>query len=231
MSSIKLGIYRHFKGNLYQVVGFAKHSETEEEMVVYKALYGEQGTWVRPASMWEELVEAEGKTVKRFEYIGSEAPDVSETKPRKKIVYFDMDNVIVDFKSAILVLPPKTLQEYEGSLDDVPFIFSKMIPMPGAIEAVKAIAEKYDVYILSTAPWKNPFALSDKLAWIKEYFGSGNDSLFYKRIIFSHHKDLNKGDYLIDDRTKNGAAEFEGELIQFGTEAFPDWEAVLRYLL
>lgn len=67
---IKLGRYRHFKGNEYQVIGIAKHSETLEDMVVYKALYGEGGLWVRPASMWDEIITREGKTFKRFSYIG-----------------------------------------------------------------------------------------------------------------------------------------------------------------
>ena len=58
---IKPGKYRHFKGNEYEVIGTAKHSETMEEMVVYRALYGEFGLWVRPASMWEETVERDGK--------------------------------------------------------------------------------------------------------------------------------------------------------------------------
>ena len=66
---IKPGIYRHFKGNKYQVIGTAKHSETLEEMVVYRALYGEFGLWVRPASMWEETVERDGKTYQRFTFI------------------------------------------------------------------------------------------------------------------------------------------------------------------
>lgn len=67
---IKPGRYRHFKGNEYEVLGTAKHSETLEEMVVYRALYGEFGLWVRPASMWEETVERDGKTYQRFTYIG-----------------------------------------------------------------------------------------------------------------------------------------------------------------
>lgn len=58
--------YRHFKGNEYEVIGIAKHSETEEPMVVYRALYGDGGLWVRPASMWNETVERNGKTYKRF---------------------------------------------------------------------------------------------------------------------------------------------------------------------
>lgn len=67
---IKTGRYRHFKGNEYEVLFVAKHSETLEEMVVYRALYGEGGVWVRPAAMWEEEIEREGKRFKRFEYIG-----------------------------------------------------------------------------------------------------------------------------------------------------------------
>ena len=69
---IKPGRYRHFKGREYEVIGVAKHSETLEEMVVYRQLYGEHGLWVRPASMWEETVERDGKTYKRFTDIGDE---------------------------------------------------------------------------------------------------------------------------------------------------------------
>lgn len=67
---IKIGRYRHFKGNEYLVIGVAKHSETLEEMVVYRALYGDGGLWVRPSSMWDETIERYGKRFKRFEYIG-----------------------------------------------------------------------------------------------------------------------------------------------------------------
>ena len=70
MDEIKLGRYRHFKGNEYEVLHLAKHSETQEQMVVYRAHYGEQGVWVRPASMWNETVERDGKTYRRFTYIG-----------------------------------------------------------------------------------------------------------------------------------------------------------------
>lgn len=67
---IKLGKYRHFKGNEYEVIAIAKHSETLEETVVYKALYGDGGYWVRPASMWNETVIKDGKAFKRFEFLG-----------------------------------------------------------------------------------------------------------------------------------------------------------------
>lgn len=68
MDKIKLGIYRHYKGKYYEVIGEAKHSETLEDMVVYKALYGENELWVRPKRMWNEEIELNGKTVKRFTY-------------------------------------------------------------------------------------------------------------------------------------------------------------------
>jgi hypothetical protein len=63
---LKPGFYRHFKGNLYELIGIAKHSETLEPMVVYRALYGEGGLWVRPASMWSETVEKDGDRGPRF---------------------------------------------------------------------------------------------------------------------------------------------------------------------
>ena len=69
MNEIKLGKYRHYKGNEYEVIGIAKHSETLEPMVVYKALYGEGQIWVRPAHMWNETVIVKGVELKRFTYI------------------------------------------------------------------------------------------------------------------------------------------------------------------
>lgn len=72
MEDIKPGLYRHFKGGIYEVLFVAKNSETLEDMVVYRANYGEHGVWVRPLSMWNETVERDGKTFKRFEYIGEE---------------------------------------------------------------------------------------------------------------------------------------------------------------
>lgn len=155
------------------------------------------------------------------------ATNINHSSDKKKILYFDMDNVLVDFKSGIEREDAEILKEYEGRLDEVPGIFSLMDPMPGAIQAFETLSKVYDVYILSTSPWLNPTAWSDKLLWVQKYLGESA----YKRLILTHHKDLNKGDYLIDDRRKNGAAEFEGELIEFGSERFPDWNAVVKYLL
>ncbi len=69
MSQLKPGVYRHFKGNLYRLITVARHSETLEEMVVYQALYGEGGFWVRPLSMWEEHVEKDGYSGPRFFFV------------------------------------------------------------------------------------------------------------------------------------------------------------------
>lgn len=68
-NNIELGKYRHFKGNEYEVIGLAKHSETLELMVLYRPLYGEGGLWVRPLAMWNEEISRYGKTFKRFEKI------------------------------------------------------------------------------------------------------------------------------------------------------------------
>ena len=144
-----------------------------------------------------------------------------------KKLFFDMDGVLVDFQSGIDKLSDEVKKEYEGRLDEVPGIFSLMDPMPGAIEAVHTLSEYYDMYILSTAPWKNTTAYSDKLAWLTKHFGD----LFKKRVIITHCKNLCDGDYLVDDRAKNGASEFPGEWVQFGTKRYPDWEEVTRYLI
>ena len=144
----------------------------------------------------------------------------------KKTVFVDMDNVLVDFRSSFTKLDPQLMQDYADRLDDIPGIFALMEPMTDAIESYERIALHYDTYILSTAPWDNPTAWSDKLLWVKCHLGE----VAYKRLILSHNKHLNCGDYLIDDRLKNGADRFTGEHIHFGTDAFPDWNAVCAYL-
>lgn len=165
----------------------------------------------------------------------------------KPILFFDMDNVLVNFQSGIDKLDEATKQEYgeyydsagvfhEAHYDDVPGIFALMEPIKGAKEAVQKLAEKYDVYILSTAPWKNPTACNDKLAWVKKHFGGEKGDVFYKRLILTHHKDLCHGDYLIDDRPdKCGVDKFTGEVIHFDTKdpsaRFHTWDAVVEYLM
>ena len=145
---------------------------------------------------------------------------------RQKL-YFDMDGVLVDFASGVAKLSEETKKEYEGRIDEVPGLFALMEPMPGAIEAVQLLAKHYDVYILSTSPWGNTTAASDKIEWVKKHM----NGVFHKRVILTHHKELLMGDFLIDDRGKNGTSEFRGEWIHFGSERFPDWDAVLEHLL
>jgi hypothetical protein len=106
-----------------------------------------------------------------------------------KILYVDMDNVLVDFPSAFPHLSPEILQEYEGRLDEVPGIFALMEPLPQVIASFEQLAAKFDTYILSTSPWGNPSAWSDKLLWVKRHLGE----VAYKRLILSHHKHLNYG--------------------------------------
>lgn len=147
----------------------------------------------------------------------------------KPILYFDMDGVITDFQSAVRKQSASTLQQYKDHPDDIPGLFAQMEPMDGAIEAIKILATKYDCRILSTAPWKNPSAWSDKVQWITERL----DDVFHKKITLTHNKGaLADGkSYLIDDRTKHGADKFGGRLIQFGSAAFPDWKSVVDYLM
>lgn len=148
----------------------------------------------------------------------------------RKIVYIDMDNVLVNFAKLAKELEAANtpeFQAYHDHLDDIPHFFSRLEPIKGSVEAFYALNEKYDVYMLSTAPWDNATAWSDKVEWIKSYFGPAAT----KRLILSHHKNLNHGDYLIDDSSKNGAAEFEGKWIRFGKAPYENWDKVLKELL
>jgi 5'-nucleotidase len=144
----------------------------------------------------------------------------------KKIVYVDMDNVLVDFPSGLKKVSSKTRLEYKGKEDNIPNIFSLMDPKPGAIESFLELSKWFETFVLSTSPWENPTAWSDKLIWIKRYLGESAR----KKLILTHRKDLAIGDYLIDDRPDNGANKFKGEWIHFGQGKYPDWQAVMSYL-
>jgi 5'(3')-deoxyribonucleotidase len=86
---------------------------------------------------------------------------------KMKIVYVDMDNVLVNFQSGIDSITEEERESFKDDLDDVPGIFSKMKPVEGAIEAYQELTRHFEVYILSTAPWNNPSAWPDKLLWVK----------------------------------------------------------------
>lgn len=138
----------------------------------------------------------------------------------KKIIYIDLDNTLADYVGMAKEqgLDLSVAKRVEG-------FFRILKPMPGAIESYNKLAEHFDVYILSTAPWSNPHSLYEKILWVKQYLPTA-----YKNVIFSHHKDLNRGDYLIDDSLKNGAQDFHGQHIQIHSPAFPTWDDVLSYI-
>tara|TARA_Y100000385_G_scaffold271743_1_gene311928 strand:+ start:923 stop:1360 length:438 start_codon:yes stop_codon:yes gene_type:complete len=144
-----------------------------------------------------------------------------------KILFIDMDGVIVDFMQSVKNHPE--FEKYKNEIDALPDVFLNALPIEHAIDSVGKLLDcgKYEVYIASTAPWGNIDSLSHKRIWIEKYFGER----LKKRLILTHRKDFLMGDYLIDDRLKNGAGEFKGELLHFGTAKYPDWKSVLEYLL
>lgn len=155
---------------------------------------------------------------------------------QKRILYIDMDGVVADFWKAIQNLYPEidSIEPYQTRHDKVeelcvenPRIFKDLEVIENSVESVKLLAGLYDVYFLSTPMWGVPESWMDKRLWIEEKFGKQ----FEKKLILSHRKDLLIGDYLIDDRTKNGVDKFTGEHIHFGIKPFETWIDVELYLL
>lgn len=153
---------------------------------------------------------------------------------QKKILYIDMDGVVADFDKEIKKYAPDIdTSDYETSSEKVyaickknPVIFYDLDPMPHAVEAVKSLWNHFDIYFLSTPMWQVSESYSNKREWIEKHFGE----LAEKRLILTHRKDLCIGDYLVDDRLRNGVDQFKGEHIHFGTEQFPNWFIVHAYL-
>lgn len=149
----------------------------------------------------------------------------------QKILYIDMDNTLVDFDARLATIDPGVREQYAGREDEIPGIFAVMPPVPGALEAFGELSGLFDTYILSTAPWRNPSAWRHKLEWVQLHFGSERGTPAYKRLILSHHKHLNRGDFLVDDNPdRHGVAEFGGEVIGFGSARYPDWPTVAAHL-
>ena len=136
-----------------------------------------------------------------------------------------MDNVLVDFKSGLDRVPDRVKRIHAGQPDEIPGIFAKMKPMSGAVKAFHTLSEIFDTYIISSAPWKNQTAWSDKLEWIKDNLGESARG----RIILTHHKELLRGDFLINHRDKNGANEFQGTLIAFDPKNSV-WSEIVSWL-
>ena len=159
---------------------------------------------------------------------------------KKEIIFIDMDNVLVDFESGVNKVAPEIKAKYaddgtgKNQYKNIPGMFSLMDPMPGAIDAVKALhaSNRFELYILSCAPWNNPSSWTDKLLWVKKHLDSDKpDGVFYKRIVLSHHKNLcaQSKAWLIDDRIAHGSEQFAEHFIHFGSERFPDWDSVLKH--
>jgi 5'-nucleotidase len=147
----------------------------------------------------------------------------------KRLLYIDLDGVIADFISAMHSHPLREIPPYDEHPDTIPHIFRNLKPIKDAVSSVQKLLKShaYEIYFLSTAPWNNPSAWTDKRLWLEEQFGESVN----RKLILTHRKDLLKGDILIDDRPNNGADKFQGEWIQFGSEKFPNWNEILNYLL
>jgi 5'-nucleotidase len=144
-----------------------------------------------------------------------------------KIVYIDLDDTLCDFKSAFLTaLKMNPAIQYPQSQYR---FFANLEPIEGAIKAVKDLinSEQYDPYILSAPSIRNPLSYAEKREWVEVHIGYD----FCEKLILCPHKGLLKGDILIDDNIEGkGQDLFEGELIQFGSKAFPNWAAVRKSL-
>ena len=162
----------------------------------------------------------------------------------RRILYIDMDGVLVDLPQSIDGLDPSIRQackawqaeqealrpDQEIHHSDFEGLFATLKPREGAADAIDTLMAHFDVFLLSTAPWANTSAWTDKRRWVEKYL----PNLPIKHLILTHRKDLNRGAFLIDDRPNNGACGFgeqEGqEWIHFGSAEFPGWPSVLSYL-
>ena len=157
----------------------------------------------------------------------------------KKILYIDMDGVLVNFNQTVLDWYerfPHLKERYKLFPDHIHGIFRDAKPIDGSINSVHELVKsgKYEIFIASAAPWGNPESSTDKRYWIEREF----PHIFHKRIILTHRKDLLIGDYLIDDSLGNGAKDFKGTLLRFGVDyktglinEYPTWDDILNKLL
>lgn len=136
-----------------------------------------------------------------------------------------MDGVLANFKEIMDKFAEPRFKDIK--VDNITNIFRTLNPIDDAIGSYKRLSEHFEVYILSTAPWNNPSAWTDKLLWVKEHLGDSVN----KNLILTHNKGLLHGDFLVDDRITNGVEDFSGEHIHFGTDGFETWAKVENYLM
>lgn len=150
----------------------------------------------------------------------------------KPKLFLDMDNVLVDTLTVLNAID--MTHEQVQKPDQIPGVFRDLKPMPGAIDAVNALADNYEMYILSTAPWHNASAWQDKIVWLQEYFGDGEENPFYKRVVMAHDKGLahGAGGILVDDRPYHGASAWDDATtdsfwLQYGHDSKLVWSQEL----
>lgn len=168
--------------------------------------------------------------------------DLQEINDRKaysteelEILYIDMDGVIADFINVVKCgcgIDPSQWNESNYELVksyciNNPRIFLNLPLIQGAKEAITVLALYYNIYFASTPMHYVHESFSDKRTWLHNHFGSWAD----ERLILTHRKDLLRGDYLIDDTTRNGVDKFKGCHIHFGTEQYPTWKEVVHRLI
>lgn len=143
------------------------------------------------------------------------------------IVYIDMDDVLCDYSgahaNALEINPAISIPQSQFGF------YQRLQPLPGAIEAMKSLydSQAYTPYILTAPSTRNPFSYTEKRVWVEEWLGF----VFVDRLIICSHKGLLKGDILIDDNhCGRGQENFEGRLIHFGSEKFPNWESIREEL-
>ncbi len=143
-----------------------------------------------------------------------------------KILHVDMDGVLCDIAKAYRwVYENRPEVEFPQS---VPGLFENLDPIDGAIDAVATLRSQYDVWILSAPSVRNPNCYQEKRIWVEKHF----DYELAKRLILCTNKGLLKGDFMIDDHSEGKGQEvFDGELILFGSDLFPDWKSVLDHLV
>ncbi|WP_291725594.1 5' nucleotidase, NT5C type [Bernardetia sp.] len=144
----------------------------------------------------------------------------------KKIIYVDMDDVLCDYKAAFTKAIEKNPEiQYPQSQFD---FFRKLKPITGSIEAIEFLRKQdiFEVYILTAPSLFNPISYLEKRLWIEDHLGFE----FVEKLIISPNKGLLKGDYLIDDITEGKGQEgFEGTLLHFGKEKYPNWKSIIHY--
>ena len=143
----------------------------------------------------------------------------------KQILHIDMDKVMCDFEKRYNLIKQKS-PDIKYPQSQIGF-FRDLKPIKDACESIHKLKEKYDIWFLTRPSYMNIHCYSEKAEWILNHLGFE----YQKRMIIMPNKSLAIGHYLIDDSTRDGQTEFIGEHIHFGSEKFPDWESVVKYLM